>query len=82
MDKKKATIDIVRAWKDPQYRKCLTPLEIASLPPNPAGDNQIEKEELVRMVRTWVEFLGSCEYTDNVTYWSCHCLPLAELRAK
>ncbi len=68
------TIDIVRAWKDPMYRKRLTPLELASLPPNPAGDSQVETEELVRTVRSWLEFLGSCDpYTDNVTYWSCHC---------
>jgi mersacidin/lichenicidin family type 2 lantibiotic len=71
---KKLTIDVVRAWKDPMYRKRLTPLEIASLPPNPAGDNQVDKEELVRAVRSWVEFLDSCGgYTDNVTFWSCHC---------
>jgi mersacidin/lichenicidin family type 2 lantibiotic len=74
MEKKKTRIDIVRAWKDPAYRKGLTPSEVASLPPNPAGDNQIEKEQLVRMVHSWVEFFGSCGYTDNVTYWSCKCL--------
>lgn len=31
------SVDITRAWKDPEYRKTLTPDELASLPPNPAG---------------------------------------------
>jgi hypothetical protein len=28
-------IDIARAWKDPEYRKTLTPEELASLPRTP-----------------------------------------------
>ncbi len=32
------TVDIARAMKDPEYRKSLTPEELASLPPNPAAD--------------------------------------------
>ncbi|MFV8750616.1 mersacidin/lichenicidin family type 2 lantibiotic [Nannocystaceae bacterium ST9] len=28
---------IVRAWKDPMFRATLTPEQLASLPPNPAG---------------------------------------------
>ncbi len=39
-------VDIVRAWKDPEYRKSLTPEELASLPPNPAGDTEIPEEDL------------------------------------
>ena len=31
-------IDIVRAWKDPEYRKTLTPEELAGLPERPAGE--------------------------------------------
>lgn len=73
MEKKKADVDVVRAWKDPAYYKSLTPLDIASLPPHPAGNNEVMKEELVKMVRSWVQFLGCNSYTDNVTYWSCHC---------
>jgi mersacidin/lichenicidin family type 2 lantibiotic len=77
---KKVKIDIVRAWKDPKYRKSLTPLEIMSLPPNPAGDKEMLTEELVMIVRSWDQFLecDSGPYTDHVTYWSCHCLPFAE----
>ena len=29
-------VDIVRAWKDPEYRKTLTSEELAALPENPA----------------------------------------------
>jgi mersacidin/lichenicidin family type 2 lantibiotic len=28
-------IDVIRSWKDPEYRKTLTPEELSSLPPNP-----------------------------------------------
>lgn len=30
-------IDVVRAWRDEEYRNSLTPEELASLPENPAG---------------------------------------------
>lgn len=40
------TVDIVRAWKDPEYRKTLTPEELASLPPNPAGTPELSPEDL------------------------------------
>ena len=40
------TACIVRAWKDPEYRKSLTPEELASLPPNPAGDPEISAQDL------------------------------------
>ncbi len=39
-------IDIARAWKDPEYRKTLTPEELASLPPNPAGPAELSENEL------------------------------------
>jgi len=39
-------IDIVRAWKDPEYRKTLTADELASLPANPAGTSELTKEQL------------------------------------
>jgi mersacidin/lichenicidin family type 2 lantibiotic len=39
-------VDIVRAWKDPEYRKSLTPEQLASLPANPAGTGELTDEEL------------------------------------
>jgi mersacidin/lichenicidin family type 2 lantibiotic len=40
------TIDITRAWKDPEYRKTLTPEELATIPPNPAGPTELTEEQL------------------------------------
>jgi mersacidin/lichenicidin family type 2 lantibiotic len=40
------TVDVVRAWKDPAYRKSLTAEERAALPPNPAGLVELGKEDL------------------------------------
>jgi mersacidin/lichenicidin family type 2 lantibiotic len=42
-------VDIARAWKDPEYRKSLTPEELANLPPNPAGGAALSDEELERL---------------------------------
>jgi mersacidin/lichenicidin family type 2 lantibiotic len=39
-------VDIARAWKDPEYRKTLTPAELASLPPNPAGNPELLSKDL------------------------------------
>jgi mersacidin/lichenicidin family type 2 lantibiotic len=39
-------VDIVRAWKDPEYRKTLTPEELASLPENPAGKVELTGKDL------------------------------------
>jgi mersacidin/lichenicidin family type 2 lantibiotic len=39
-------VDVVRAWKDPEYRKTLTPEELASLPENPAGTSEVSEKEI------------------------------------
>jgi mersacidin/lichenicidin family type 2 lantibiotic len=39
-------VDVVRAWKDPEYRKTLTPEELASLPDNPAGASEVPDKDL------------------------------------
>jgi mersacidin/lichenicidin family type 2 lantibiotic len=39
-------IDIVRAWKDPEYRKSLTPEERACIPENPVEPIPTTEEEL------------------------------------
>ena len=39
-------IDIARAWKDEEYRNSLTPEQLASLPPNPSGETELDEEEL------------------------------------
>ena len=43
-------IDIERAWKDPEYRKSLTPEEQALLPQNPTGPAPTSEEELDQVV--------------------------------
>jgi mersacidin/lichenicidin family type 2 lantibiotic len=38
--------DVVRAWKDPTYRKNLSPAVLAALPANPAGAIELDDEAL------------------------------------
>jgi mersacidin/lichenicidin family type 2 lantibiotic len=38
--------NIIRAWKDPNYRNSLSEAERASLPPNPAGAIEISDADL------------------------------------
>src|SRR5436189_193358 len=44
MADKHGPIDVPRAWKDPKYRKSLTPEQQASLPPNPVGEIELLDE--------------------------------------
>ena len=39
-------VDIIRAWKDPTYRRSLSVVELAALPENPAGQVELTDEEL------------------------------------
>ncbi len=39
-------IDVVRAWKDPAYRRSLTPEQLASLPEHPAGMVELSDDQL------------------------------------
>ena len=41
--------DIVRAWKDPLYRKTLSAVELAQLPAHPAGQIELSDDELNRL---------------------------------
>ena len=38
--------DVIRAWKDANYRKSLSPAQLAALPANPAGATELSDEEL------------------------------------
>lgn len=38
--------NVIRAWKDPNYRKSLTAAEQTALPANPAGAIELTDEEL------------------------------------
>jgi mersacidin/lichenicidin family type 2 lantibiotic len=39
-------VDIIRAWKDEDYRASLTEAERALLPPHPAGLIQLDDEQM------------------------------------
>ena len=39
-------IDIIRAWKDEEYRKSLTDEQRACIPPNPAGMMELSDQDL------------------------------------
>ena len=52
-------IDLVRAWKDPEYRKSLTAEQLASLPPNPAGVGELSDEELESVAGGSAESIGT-----------------------
>jgi mersacidin/lichenicidin family type 2 lantibiotic len=41
-----SNIDIIRAWKDEEYRLSLTPEQLAALPVNPAGQMELVEAEL------------------------------------
>jgi mersacidin/lichenicidin family type 2 lantibiotic len=45
-DQNMPNVDIIRAWKDEEYRLSLTDAERAMLPDNPAGLIQLEDEEM------------------------------------
>jgi mersacidin/lichenicidin family type 2 lantibiotic len=38
--------DIIRAWKDEEYRRSLSEAERAQLPVNPAGSNELKEADL------------------------------------
>jgi mersacidin/lichenicidin family type 2 lantibiotic len=49
--------DIARAIKDPEYRKSLTPEQLAQLPANPNGEaeaDEISEQELNEISGGWI----------------------------
>lgn len=41
-------LDVIRAWKDPEYRSTLGPEELSKVPAHPAGLIELGDEELAR----------------------------------
>jgi mersacidin/lichenicidin family type 2 lantibiotic len=41
-------LDVIRAWKDPEFRSRLSARELSSLPPHPAGTVELSDEQLAR----------------------------------
>ncbi len=45
-DNNTSDIDVVRAWKDEEYRSSLTEAQRAQLPENPAGQDELTDEAI------------------------------------
>lgn len=54
--------DVIRAWKDPEYRCTLGPAELASMPENPAGSIELTDDDL-----------DGTEAAIATTYATCTC---------
>ena len=54
--------DVIRAWKDPDYRSSLGASELAALPENPAGTIELTDDDL-----------DASEVGFATTYWTCTC---------
>jgi mersacidin/lichenicidin family type 2 lantibiotic len=67
MKKRRSIMDIIRAWKDEEYRLSLTEEQLALLPDNPAG-HQIELSDAdLESVAGGISILGGCSVGGN-----CH----------
>jgi len=56
--------DVIRAWKDEEYRDSLSEAERSVLPAHPAGLVEIRNEDL--------EGVAGGTATTNCTQWSAH----------
>lgn len=71
-------IDVIRAWRDEEYRNSLTPEELASLPENPAG-LPVMDDSVLRSVTGGCGvpgFTTTC-YPGSTKYHSCVVSPEA-----
>ena len=62
--------DIIRIWKDVEYRNSLSPEEQAAFPENPAGIIELSDDELIRTSGAGTASdasLGCCPNTDSLT---------------
>ncbi len=67
-----SNIDVIRAWKDEEYRNSLTPDQLAALPENPAGFVELDDQTLEASVGGDTELvlsLGCCQGITN--YHTC-----------
>jgi mersacidin/lichenicidin family type 2 lantibiotic len=79
---KKSKVDIVRAWKDEEYREGLSEEEKALVPANPAGLVEITDEDLSLVLGGIIEAecgtrtgtgTGTTSGNPNCTGCSCSC---------
>lgn len=73
-------IDVIRAWRDPEYRSTLSSEQLAELPAHPAGLIELSDAELARA--SGLESLDTVAITVNspCTDWTfrnnIRCCPL------
>ncbi|HEX2915077.1 MAG TPA: mersacidin/lichenicidin family type 2 lantibiotic [Chloroflexia bacterium] len=65
-------VDIARAWKDAEYRKTLTPEQLAQLPENPAGESELSEEDLGDVAGGFRPTNAVC-YSDRTRIQGCPC---------
>jgi|JI61114C2RNA_FD_contig_31_7465115_length_297_multi_3_in_0_out_0_1 mersacidin/lichenicidin family type 2 lantibiotic len=55
------TVNLIRAWKDADYRSSLTAAELAALPEHPAGLVELPEEEMAEVNGAGnSHFTGTC----------------------
>jgi mersacidin/lichenicidin family type 2 lantibiotic len=59
-------LEIVRAWKDPGYRRSLNAQQLATLPPNPAGAVEAGDEDLTSIGWTGITGFSHCICTTSI----------------
>jgi mersacidin/lichenicidin family type 2 lantibiotic len=65
-----SNIDIVRAWKDEEYRNSLTSDQLAMLPENPAGMVELDEEALELSRGGDTELVWSIGCCGGVTHYN------------
>jgi len=59
------SVNIVRAWIDPEYRNSLSASQLASVPPNPAASGELSEGELLGVSAGVGRQV--CGYRDEIT---------------
>ena len=72
-----STVDVVKAWKDQEYRDSLTAEQLAQLPPHPAGliefgVPQLEDESLFGPTAGKCKFFSN-NYTNKCYTYTSKC---------
>lgn len=70
-------IDLIRAWKDEEYRNSLNEAELANLPQNPAGMMDLTEEDLetVSGDGTTNTLVPQRTYEGTCGYACSNCIP-------
>lgn len=76
-----SNVDIVRAWRDPRYRRSLSAEQLQKLPGNPAGPTDLTADELkaaagLAMGEFFVQTTAPNCTLCTFNHWkSCGCIP-------